>query len=308
MHRNVPEEIVLKFWPLLLEFADSSSLLNQRSKGRTYGHIYAALNYCSALKLYIEGATLQCNMRAIDLLNEVSDKGNTVFLSAAIHNSNEALILCLGHLITEGNLEDKTTVMHRKNLRGQSLLQIILKQKGDMLVPRQMILAIEGEIHKTFQSVSKCFRDNLNLQTSAEVHNTLQFMKQYVPKDRSARIMNQLQIFAECFLGPFIVMVLDIVTDLLVVIGYGYKVFDQTNASKEEEIYLPYKTRFIYSATFLAVPWLFYLIEFLRSPLRHSKRAKTFTGFRAVLWLYLLVRNILLFIFWPIDQLIVKVP
>jgi hypothetical protein len=35
-----------------------------------------------------------------------------------------------------------------------------------------------------------------------------------------------------------------------------------------------YKTRFTYSATFLAVPWLFYLMEFLRSSLKHSKPSK----------------------------------
>ena len=96
---------------------------------------------------------------------------------------------------------------------------------------------------------------------------------------------------------------LDIVTDLLVVIGYGYKGFDHTNAGKEEEIYLPYKTRFIYSATFLislalllhGVPPLF------------SQTQQAFKGLKAVLWLYHLLRNILLFVFWPIDKLIVKV-
>ena len=97
---------------------------------------------------------------------------------------------------------------------------------------------------------------------------------------------------------------LDIVTDLLVVIGYGYKGFDHNNAGKEEETYLPYKTRFIYSATFLislalllhGVPPLF------------SQTQQAFKGLKAVLWLYHLLRNILLFLFWPIDQLIVKVP
>ena len=313
MNRHVPEVVVLKFWPLIVQFGDKGSVLHQRSKGRTYGHIFAGMNYCAALQLYIQAATQHRSCRAIDLLNEVTDKGNSVYISAALHNANEALILCLGHLITEGNLEDKTLVMHRKNTLGQSLLSIILKQKGDLLVPRNMILGIEAEIHNSFSGISKCFRDNLNLQTSAEVHKTLEFMKEYLPEDRPMMIKKKLQIFVESFLAPFIVMMLDIVTDILVVISFGYEVFyhDHDPTCKKAEYSLKYMTRFVYSSTFLLVPWLFYLVEFLRSPLRVSKTAlrlkKGNLGLKLCFSIYLVLRNLTLLMFWPITQLLVKV-
>ena len=66
MHKNIPEEIVLRFWLLFMEFANLS-ILQQRSIALARPTAtFSLLNYCSALKLYIEGAhsAVQCNMRA----------------------------------------------------------------------------------------------------------------------------------------------------------------------------------------------------------------------------------------------------
>ena len=50
----------------------------------------------------------------MDILKDVDHHGNNIFHKAAIENANDALVLCLGHLIVEGNQEDKYEVLHRK--------------------------------------------------------------------------------------------------------------------------------------------------------------------------------------------------
>ena len=148
----------------------------------------------------------------------------------------------------------------------------------------------------------------------------------------------KLLIFLETFFVPFIVMMFDIVTDILLVVSYAYKVlhpggtfallqtqardnlttFSATATTTVPNSTLPlsYEKRLIYSATFLALPWLFYLIEFLRSPLRQSRTAKLIrkspenkkaNSLRKCLWVYLLVRSVGLLLFWPIVQLLRKV-
>ena len=351
MYKTVPEDIILKFWPILLAHDGRKRVRQKCLKGRSYGHIFAAKNCSLALKLFVRDATKYSDGEtAVSLLSDLDNKENSVFTTAAVYNAKEALILALGYLIAEGTLKDKENVMHKKNFLGQTLLEIVLCQKSDLLVPRHMILGIEGEIHENFYDVSQCFRDNLNLQTSSEVHNTLQFMKEYLPKDGPAMFAKKLLIFLETFFVPFIVMMFDIVTDILLVVSYAYKVLwpdstidalrlqHQTTENytttfattatitkattvavlDDSSLPLSYEKRLIYSATFLALPWLFYLIEFARSPLRQSRTAKLIRGTsddnkrRASLksclqWVYLLLRSFVLLMFWPIAQLLVKV-
>ena len=340
MYKTVSEEIILKFWPILLAHDARNRVQHRCLKRRSYGHIFAAKNFSSALKLFVRDASKHSEREegVVKLLSELDNNNNTIFTTAAIHNAKEALILSLGYLIAEGTQEEKEKVMHEKNLHGQTLLEIVLCQKSDLLVPRHMILGIEGELHQNFGQVSKCFRDNLHLQTSSEVHNTLQFMREYLPNDRLAMWREKLLIFLETFFVPFIVMMFDIVTDILLVVSYAYKVLHpggtfallQTQATHNLTTFsatatttvpnstlpLSYEKRLIYSATFLALPWLFYLIEFLRSPLRQSRTAKLIrktpenkktSSLRKCLWVYLLVRSVGLLLFWPIVQLLRKV-
>ena len=341
MYKTVPEDIILKFWPILLAHDGRKRVRQTCLKGRSYGHIFAAKNCSMALKLFVRDATKYSDGEtAVSLLSEFDNKDNSVFTTAAIYNAKEALILSLGYLIAEGTLKDKENVMHKKNFHGQTLLELVLCQKSDLLVPRHMILGIEGEIHENLRDVSQCFRDNLNLQTSSEVHNTLQFMKEYLPKDGVAMLAKKLLIFLETFFVPFLVMMFDIVTDILLVVNYAYKVLwpdstidaphpqttenfttisatTATTAVPDSSIPLSYEKRLIYSATFLALPWLFYLIEFARSPLRESRTAKLIRGRSdnkkgaslnsCLQWIYLLIRSFVLLMFWPIAQLLVKV-
>ena len=339
MYKTVSEETILKFWPILLAHEGRKRVRHKCFKGRSYGHTFAAKNFSLALKLFVRDATKHSDAEtAVSLLSELDNNQNSIFTTAAIFNAKEALILSLGYLIAEGTHEEKENVVHKKNALGQTLLEIVLCQKSDLLVPRHMILGIEGEIHENFHDVSQCFRDNLNLQTSSEVHNTLQFMKEYLPKDGLAMFAEKLLIFLETFFVPFLVMMFDIVTDILLVVSYAYKVLwpanridallpqtaenyttnsaTTTTFVPESTLPLSYEKRLIYSATFLVLPWLFYLIEFARSPLRESKTAKLIRGssenkrgssLKNCLWIYLFVRSLVLLMFWPIAQLLFKV-
>ena len=134
-------------------------------------------------------------------------------------------MLCLGHLITDGNQEDKYEVIHRKNKQGQSLLELVIYQRESLLVPQHMILSIERELHGDYYSLCRCFRDNLKLQTSGELHKILYFMKETLPKTETTKLFTNIVIFFDIFLIPFVVMIADIVTDMLVVVNYGYMAF-----------------------------------------------------------------------------------
>jgi hypothetical protein len=56
----------------------------------------------------------------MDILKDVDHYGNNIFHKAAIENANDALVLCFGYLIVEGNQEDKYEVLHRKNMRSST--------------------------------------------------------------------------------------------------------------------------------------------------------------------------------------------
>ena len=321
MHKNVPEETILRGWPILKKNYKLSGICHQTAKGRTYAHEFAGNNNSKALQMFIREASMQ-RARTIDILKDVDCQGNNVFHKAAIENASDALVLCLGHLIVEGNQEDKYEVLHRKNKRSQSLLEIVLYHKETLLVPQHMILSIEREIHQDFESLSRCFRDNLKLQTSGEVYKILTFMKGTLPKSEASKVITKITIFADIFLVPFTVMLLDIITDILVVINYAYvallamkeekDTFAQELTNYRYTESLSFLERFCYSLSFLLIPWVFYLLEFMNSPMRKSQTAQRILEQKScVLWacgkFYVLLRSVLLITFWPIAQLFMKV-
>ena len=147
-------------------------------------------------------------------------------------------------------------------------------------------------------------------------------MKETLPKSEATKILTRIIIFTETFLVPFIVMILDIVTDVLVVMNYAYVAFlaldeeretfalELTNYQFTES--LSYLQRFCYSLAFLLIPWFFYALEFINSPMRKSKTAERMNDKNSCfLWifvkLYIVFRSMLLIIFWPIAQLLMKV-
>jgi hypothetical protein len=122
-------------------------------------------------------------------------------------------------------------------------------------------------------------------------------MKETLPKSEASKILKRIIIFTETFLVPFIVMILDIVTDILVVINPAYIAFLAMDEERETSALeltnyqftesLNYLQRLCYSLAFLLIPWFFYALEFINSPMTKSKTAEQINDKNScLLWIF----------------------
>ena len=109
-------------------------------------------------------------------------------------------------------------MLHHKNNFGETLLGLVLRQQGTLLVPQTILLELEKSYHGNERDVTRCFR--ATLQPPLEVHKALTNIEETYEKGilKKIRIWAKVLIFAS--LVPAFFMLFDMGTDTNLVVDY----------------------------------------------------------------------------------------
>ena len=97
--------------------------------------------------------------------------GKNPLMSAAVCNSNHSLCHMMYKIAVQLTSSEKEELLHHKNNFGETLLGLVLRQQGTLIVPQTILLELEKSYHGHEKDVTKCFR--ATLQSSLEVHKSL---------------------------------------------------------------------------------------------------------------------------------------
>ena len=222
-----------------------------------------------------------------------------------IYNQSDILTRYLLWLFSTPNCkkEEIADFLHQRNIYGQSILSLVLQHETTMLVPQVLLLEKEKECHQgnnkdeTMSALTSCFMEK-DLR-SAEVAKTIKRVDESYERTVCGKIKTIIFIVLSACLVPILIQGCDMFFDGLVVLTYSRLLAVEANRTStdtsanstplydssffkscpinasEEFMKIPaaLKTlpKFNYSLSFIIIPWVFYLIEFLLS--RYLKEA-----------------------------------
>ena len=238
------------------------------------------------------------------LLNTNKLKNNAPMV-CVIYNRSDILTKYLVWLFSTPTCtkEEIKDFLHHRNVYGQSILSLVLQHETTMLVPQVLLLEQEKECHQgnnkdeTMSGLTSCFMEK-DLR-SAEVAKTIKRVDDSYERTICGKFKNIIFIVLSACLVPILIQGCDMFFDGLVVLTYSTLLAVEANRtstdtsanstpmhdssflkscpinSSEEFMKIPaaLKTlpKFNYSLSFIIIPWVFYLIEFLLS--RYLKEA-----------------------------------
>ena len=292
------QEVMLELFDII--GCNNIDLTYKDIKSDTLLHRLSQRDFSDAIKTIF---SLEKNEIFRSLVFQKNGNGNTPLMSAAVNNSNKSLCYMLHRvIILDMSEEENEDLLHHQNNYGATLLGLVLRQQGTLLVPQTILLDLEKVHHGDEREVTKCFR--ANLQSSLEVHKALKNIEETYAKSQFKKIGICLRVFVFICLIPAFFMMFDMGTDIKLVHDYyNCYIYNHTsytythaNDTRQEDLllqscegrnkspmiefmqndtfqrgfysypdHLSTEAKFFYSLIFIIIPWIAYMIEFYLS-------------------------------------------
>uniref|UniRef100_A0A0K2UWA8 XK-related protein n=1 Tax=Lepeophtheirus salmonis TaxID=72036 RepID=A0A0K2UWA8_LEPSM len=275
------ESILIKLIPLYLK-NDSRNLLLKCKKEKHLGHYLAEKNY-SKILLTIHQHCTNNNLNDLfffDFLLSPNKYGDDCCKLAAWKGSNEFLVTALS-LCRGLNKSYLSLLLHGTNQNQENLMELLLFQQRSLIVPRQIIMLMEKEVHSDNKIlILSCYR--VHISPSEELVSLIEDTEKLLPLSNTKKTLICLKKII-ILIFSLLLFCLDIGFDISLAIQY-YKDSDEAckhdftdyssqSLLEEESNFhratryvgaLCSSTRFYVTLLFIISPWLFYIFEFIR--------------------------------------------
>ncbi|XP_040582297.1 uncharacterized protein [Lepeophtheirus salmonis] len=274
------ESILIKLIPLYLK-NDSRNLLLKCKKEKHLGHYLAEKNY-SKILLTIHQHCTNNNLNDLfffDFLLSPNKYGDDCCKLAAWKGSNEFLVTALS-LCRGLNKSYLSLLLHGTNQNQENLMELLLFQQRSLIVPRQIIMLMEKEVHSDNKIlILSCYR--VHISPSEELVSLIEDTEKLLPLSNTKKTLICLKKII-ILIFSLLLFCLDIGFDISLAIQYykdsdeackhDFTDYSQSLLEEESNFHratryvgaLCSSTRFYVTLLFIISPWLFYIFEFIR--------------------------------------------
>ena len=158
------------------------------------------------------------------------ESGNIPAMLAAQHNCQEALMALLAPFSIIDNLDDKYIhrLLHHQNNAGQNLLFLVVQHMDSLFSAHALLIEFEAVAHRqSTDGVHHCLRKHLGTGPGASA--SMAYLEKIKARKKSAteRSRQNSKLFLKAFISIFLVKsflyLLDVVTDIVLIIEYFYE-------------------------------------------------------------------------------------
>lgn len=171
------------------------------------------------------------------------ENGYLPAMVAAVHNNKEALLALLAPFLVCPKSCELDKLLHHKSANGQSVMSCVVHHRESLFAAHGILVEFEAAMHRWDSwAVKNCLRTSLGSSQGAKA--TLELYSRIEKKEcankRTAGHLSQcMKIFTFVVLLRSLVLVLDVITDMLLLFGYFEEWTEDVSQVKTSSVIFP---------------------------------------------------------------------